>query len=159
MCQLVWYEEQLPSFPEPKWTWILGKMLISKPCIGGCTELLKAHNARYVSDAFVKLSSLFPLKRRHDHLEISRAIIQHPSISMQHRHSNPGEPLLKPNSLRAMVTIHTLWRLTVIVGTRMQQGRCVQNVPQLIFSRRSCVHCSVELSTYQHQNKTLLQRL
>ncbi len=37
-----------------------------------------------------------------------------------------------------MVTIHTLWRLTVIVWTRMQQGRCVQvwvPFPKLIFSR------------------------
>ncbi len=77
-----------------------------------------------------------------NNLEIAWVLIQYPcfqsfwcSISI----GNPGEPL---SVCRPMVTIHTLWRLTVIVWTRMQQGRCVQvwvPFPKLIFSRSRVV--------------------
>lgn len=52
---------------------------------------------------------------------------------------NPGEPL---SVCRPMVTIHTLWRLTVIVRTRIKQVRCVQvwaPFPKLIFPRSGVV--------------------
>lgn len=77
-----------------------------------------------------------------NNLEIAWVLIQYPcfqsfwcSISI----GNPGGPL---SVCRPMVTIHTLWRLTVIVWTRMQQGRCVQvwvPFPKLIFSRSRVV--------------------